>query len=182
MDRELIDRARAGDTDAFEALLVASGDRLLALAFRIMRDLDLAEDAVQAAYVRAWRDLHRLRDPDKFDAWLRRLLVNACYVLHRDVRRRAALVGTLHPAGPADDPVAGLVDRDTIDRGFRHLTIEQRAVVVYRYYLGYEVPAIAAELGIPAGTVKSRLHASMAGLRAAIDADDRPAVAWEANA
>ena len=75
----LVERARAGDEEAFASLARAAGDRLLAIAYRILRDLGLAEDAVQQTLVLAWRELPSLREPDRFDAWLRRLLVNACY-------------------------------------------------------------------------------------------------------
>ena len=138
-----------------------------------MRDLDVAEDCVQSAMISAWRDLPRLRDVDRFDAWMRRMVVNACYVQHRRSRRQAAAVAALRVIQPEPDLVAGVVDRDALDRAFRKLPIDQRVVLTYRYHLGFQIDAIADELSIPVGTVKSRLHYAMAGLRAALDVPDR---------
>ena len=176
MDTELVIRAQRGDEGAFTSLAVAVGDRLHAVAHRILRDTDLAEDATQQALLNVWRDLPRLRDPARFDAWSYRLLVRACYAEGRRTRRWAPNLRLL----PADEPLAGdglstVVDRDQLERGFRRLSIEHRAVVVLHHYLDMPLDQVAETLGVPAGTVRSRLHYAMQGLRAALDADARPA-------
>jgi RNA polymerase sigma-70 factor, ECF subfamily len=170
----LVERARAGDEEAFASLARAAGDRLLAIAYRILRDLGLAEDAVQQTLVLAWRELPTLRDVDRFDAWLRRLLVNACYREAKRGRQWAANVRVLpvEPAAPGDD-YRSVVERDQLDRAFRRLPPEQRAVFVFHHYLGLTLVEAATELGVPLGTVKSRLHYATNTLRAAIEADLR---------
>lgn len=173
MDAELIERARAGDHEAFEAVVVAVANRLMGIAFGILRDRAAAEDAVQAAIVAAWRDIPSLRDPSRFDAWIGRILVRACHASRRDSLRQEAVVRLLPRAGSQPDLLAGLVDRDTLERAFRHLPLDQRVVLVYRFFLDLPVERIALELGLPAGTVKSRLHYATTAMRAAIDADAR---------
>lgn len=170
----LVERARAGDEEAFASLARAAGDRLLAIAYRILRDLGLAEDAVQQTLVLAWRELPSLRDVDRFDAWLRRLLVHACYREARRGRRWAANVHVLPVDGPsAPDTTTSVVVRDQLERGFRRLPPEQRAVFVFHHHLGLTLPEVADELGVPLGTVKSRLHYATNTLRAALEADLR---------
>jgi len=175
MDTDLVVRAQSGDEGAFASLAVAVGDRLHAVAHRILRDIDLAEDATQQALLSIWRDLPQLRDPARFDAWSYRLLVRACYAeSHRD-RRWEPNLRLL----PADEPItadgySSVVDRDQLERGFRRLSIDHRAVVVLHHYLDLPLDEVAETLGIPAGTVRSRLHHAMRGLRAALDADARP--------
>ena len=174
MQAALVERARAGDEEAFASLARAAGDRLLAIAYRILRDLGLAEDAVQQTLVLAWRELPSLRDVERFDAWLHRLLVNACYREHRSGRRWAANVRVLPIEQPADaDDYGAVVARDQLERGFRRLPAEQRAVFVFHHYLGLTLGEVADELGVPLGTVKSRLHYATNTLRAALDADLR---------
>ena len=174
MSSALVERARAGDEEAFASLARGAGDRLLAIAYRILRDLGLAEDAVQQTLVLAWRELPALRDVDKFDAWLRRLLVNACYREARRGRHGAANVHLLPVEGPAaPDDADSVVARDQLERGFRRLPPEQRAVFVFHHYLGLTLPEVADELGVPLGTVKSRLHYATNSLRAALEADLR---------
>jgi RNA polymerase sigma-70 factor, ECF subfamily len=171
----LVERARAGDEEAFASLARGAGDRLLAIAFRILRDLGLAEDAVQQTLVLAWRELPALRDVEKFDAWLRRLLVNACYREARNGRQWATNVRALPVDQPArTDDYRAVIERDQLERGFRRLPPEQRAVFVFHHYLGLTQPEIADELGVPVGTVKSRLHYATNTLRAALEADLRP--------
>ncbi len=97
MERALVELARGGDEEAFASLIRMAGDRLMAIAFRILRDVDRAEDAVQQAIVTAWRELPALRDPDRFGGWLYRILVNACYVEARKTRRWDAHVRLLAP-------------------------------------------------------------------------------------
>jgi RNA polymerase sigma-70 factor (ECF subfamily) len=176
VDPILIGRAQRGDEEAFASLAVAAGDRLHAVAHRILRDADLAEDATQQALLAIWRDLPQLRDPARFDAWSYRLLVRACYAEAGRTRRWAPNVRLLPVEEPASgDGLSSVVDRDQLERGFRRLSIDHRAVVVLHHYLDLPLPEIAEVLGIPAGTVRSRLHHAMRGLRAALEADARPA-------
>jgi RNA polymerase sigma-70 factor (ECF subfamily) len=173
----LVERARAGDEEAFASLARAAGDRLLSIAYRILRDLGLAEDAVQQTLVLAWRELPSLRDVDLFDAWLHRLLVNACYRESRRGRRWAANVRILPVDGPTGpDQLVAVEQRDQLDRGFRRLPAEQRAIFVFHHYLGLTLPEVADQLGVPLGTVKSRLHYATNTLRAALDADLRSSI------
>jgi RNA polymerase sigma-70 factor, ECF subfamily len=177
MDTTLVIRAQQGDEQAFASLAVPLGNRLHALAHRILRDIDLAEDATQQALLNVWRDLPSLRDPARFDAWSYRLLVRACYAEGRKTRRGMPNLTLL----PADEPTTGeglgsVVDRDQLERGFRRLSIDHRAVVVLHHYLELSLDEVAETLGIPLGTVRSRLHYAMRGLRAALEADARPAV------
>jgi RNA polymerase sigma-70 factor (ECF subfamily) len=176
VDADLIGRAQNGDEEAFASLAVAAGDRLHAVAFRILRDTDLAEDASQQALLTIWRDLPQLRDPARFDAWSYRLLVRACYAEGRRTRHWAPNVRLL----PANEPevsegLSSVVDRDQLERGFRRLSIDHRAVVVLHHYLDLPLDEVAEVLGVPVGTVRSRLHHAMRGLRAALEADARPA-------
>ena len=174
MSSTLVEQARAGNEEAFASLARGAGDRLLAIAFRILRDLGLAEDAVQQTLVLAWRELPSLRDVDRFDAWLHRLLVNACYRESRRDRRWAATVRVLPVDGPtARDEFLAVADRDQLERGFRRLPTEQRAVFVFHHYVGLTLPEVAEHLGVPLGTVKSRLHYATSTLRAALEADLR---------
>ena len=170
---DLVVLASQGDGDAFAELAGASIDRLYAVAQRILRDAGAAEDALQQALVAAWRELPRLRDPQRFDAWLYRLLVNACHRELRDRRSRRPNVLTLviEPSRPDESGAVG--DRDELERAFRRLTPDQRTVLVLHHYLGYEPSEIAATLDIPAGTARSRLHYAQEGLRAALEADAR---------
>ena len=133
---DLVVRASQGDRHAFDALASMSVDRLYAIAHRILRDVDRAEDAVQSALLDAWRDLPRLREPDRFDAWVRRLLVHACYDEARRERsfRGTLRVLTLEPS--TSDATSDLADRDELERAFRRLAPEQRAVVVLHHYDG----------------------------------------------
>ena len=174
MDTELVIRAQRGDEGAFTSLAVAVGDRLHAVAHRILRDTDLAEDATQQALLNVWRDLPQLRDPARFDAWSYRLLVRACYAEARRTRSASnlRLLPANEPMGP--DGTSLVIDRDQLERGFRRLSIDHRAVVVLHHYLDLPLSEVADALGVPEGTVRSRLHYAMRGLRAALDADARP--------
>lgn len=173
MQRDLVEAAQRGDHEAFEVLASASADRLFAIARLILRDIDRAQDAVQETLVRAWRELPGLRDPDRFGAWLHRLIVNACADQGRSERRWSAQIRAIREPEPADDAAGLLADRDQLERGFRRLKPDQRAVVVLHFYLGLPVPEIADTLGIPLGTAKSRLHYAIEALRAALEADAR---------
>ena len=175
---ELVVRAGRGDHDAFAVLVRASVARLEAIARLILRDHELARDAVQDAYVRAWRDLPRLRDPDRFDAWIYRLTVNACYDAVRRRRRRPIEVDIVPALPPFVTDHSSLVaDRDLLERGFRRLGTDQRAVLVLHYYVGLSVPAMAETLGIPLGTAQSRLGRALAAMRRSIEGDHEPSTA-----
>ena len=175
MDTDLVTRAQRGDEGAFASLAVAAGDRLHAVAHRILRDLDLAEDATQQALLAIWRDLPQLRDPARFDAWSYRLLVRACYAEGRRERTWSPHLRLLPVDGPSQaDGSSAVIDRDQLERGFRRLSIDHRAVVVLHHYLDWPLERVADVLGIPPGTARSRLHHAMRGLRAALDADARP--------
>ena len=174
MDTDLVVRAQRGDEEAFASLAVAVGDRLHAVSHRILRDIDLAEDATQQTLLAIWRDLPTLRDPARFDAWSYRLLVRACYAEGRRTRQWSPNLRVLpvdEPAGP--DAMSSVVDRDQLERGFRRLSIDHRAVVVLHHYLDLPLDQVAETLGIAVGTVASRLHYAMRALRAALDADAR---------
>ena len=176
MQRDLVERARKGDHDAFAELAAAAISRLDAAAWLILRDPDQAKDAVQNALVRAWRVLPTLRDPDRFDAWLHRLLVNACIDEARRLRRHRVDVELSELAPPAMAGIETVVaDRDELERGFLRLDPEMRAVIVLHYYLDLTMPDVAASLGIPLGTAKSRLNRALGALRAALDAEARNA-------
>ena len=173
--RDVVERAMRGDREAFGVLVVHTSDRLYAIATRILRDTDLAEDALQSALLTAWRQLPTLRDPDRFDAWVRRLLVHACYAEARRRRSWAANVRVLPVDGPAaPDASLSVIDRDALDRAFRRLTVEQRAIFVLHHHVGLPLVEIAETLGIPAGTARSRLHYATRALRAAVEADSAP--------
>ncbi len=170
--RDFVERAQRGDHDAFAVLAGAAVARLDAAARLILRDHELARDAVQEALVRCWRDLPTLRDVERFDAWLHRLLVNACFDLVRKRRRRPVEVELIPINGPSTaDFSAGVVDRDLLDRALRALEPDWRAIVVLHYFLGMPLPEVAGILGIPLGTAKSRLHRSLGVLRTSVGSD-----------
>lgn len=176
MQTELVDRARRGDREAFGVLAAGAIDRLHAIARLILRDSGLAEDATQDALVHAWRDLPTLRDIERFDAWLHRILVRSCTDIGRR-RRRWRTEISLVPIEPTEpDSVAGLADRDQIERGLRRLNEAQRTILVLHFYAGLSPTEAAAALEIPVGTAKSRLHYAIEALRAALAADERDPV------
>ena len=176
MERELVERARQGDHDAFAVLAGAAISRLDSAAWLILRDPEQAKDAVQNTLVRAWRDLPTLRDPDRFDAWLHRLLVRAAIDEARRLRRHRVDIDltALDPPAVAGTEAA-VADRDELERGFLRLEPEMRAVIALHYYLDLTMPDVAATLGIPVGTAKSRLNRAMGLMRAALDAEARHA-------
>ena len=175
MDRDIVVRARAGDRDAFSMLATASIGRLNAVARLIVRDDGRAEDAVQDALVDAWLDLPALRDPDRFEAWLNRILVHACQNVARRTGLRLRVEVPLllidSPAIPDMQTTSAIADE--IERGFRRLTIEQRSVLVLIYYLDLSLADAASTMGVPIGTLKSRLNRALAALRASLEADAR---------
>jgi RNA polymerase sigma-70 factor, ECF subfamily len=182
MQRDLVVRAQGGDITAFSVLTAGITDRLFAAARLILRHDEQAADAVQDALLQAWLDLRGLRDPERFEAWLHRLLVRACYRAAK--RRRAREIGEIRLA-VTEDPVTPDAQRsiavhDQLERGFRRLSTEQRAVIVLHHYLGLSLAESAEVLAIPLGTMQSRLSRAIGVMRAALEADERPvAVAAE---
>jgi RNA polymerase sigma-70 factor, ECF subfamily len=175
MQLELVERARTGDHDAFSSLVKASAPRLYGAAKLILRDPDRAQDAVQEAFVLAWRHVRALRDPDAWDAWLYRLTVRACYRLARTTRRRDMAevhLVTDEDGFPADtDFSTHVAERDRLSRELGRLPVDQRAVMVLHFYLDLPLTDVADILDIPAGTAKSRLHRGLATLRTAMAAE-----------
>jgi RNA polymerase sigma-70 factor (ECF subfamily) len=168
----LVERAREGDQVAFADLIDLDGDRCYAIAYRILRDVERAQDAVQQAFLLAWRELPRLRDPERFEPWLHRLVINACYGELRRYRRWAANVRVLPVEGPAGgDETVSIDDRDALERAFRGLSPEHRAVVVLHHHTGLPLASIAEVTGVPVGTVKSRLHYATRALRGVLAVD-----------
>lgn len=173
MRRELVEKARGGDRDAFATLAAGSIGRLLNIAQLMLHDRDLADDAVQETLVLAWRDLKGLRDLDGFDAWLHRVLVRCVYrEANRERRRSPRAVRAPHVAS-YPDAAGDVEDRDALDRTFRRLRPEHRAVLVLHHYLGFSDDEAAAALSVPTGTIKSRLNRATSALRAELQADAR---------
>lgn len=173
MRRELIEQARAGDRDAFATLAADAIGRLFSVAQLMLRDVDLADDAVQETLVVAWRDLRGLRDLDRFDAWLHRVLVRSVYREAQRERRRSNRSAQVREIPVDTDASRHVEDRDALDRGFRRLRPEHRSVLVLHYYLGFSNDEAAFALSVPPGTVKSRLNRATAALRAELEADAR---------
>jgi RNA polymerase sigma-70 factor (ECF subfamily) len=172
--RHLIDRAMTGDPDAFNALAAHIGDDMFAIARRILRDRERAADAVQATLLAIWRNLPKLRDPQRFDAWRYRLLVNECYRQGRRERRERDGRQLAPPAPPHPDHASAIADRDAIERAFLRLSPQHRAVVVLHHYRGLPLVDVAAALGIPAGTAYSRLHYAQERLRSVLTEEIEP--------
>ena len=176
MDLALVEAARSGDEEAFASIARGYADRLFVVAHRILRDVGRAEDAVQQTLVTAWRELPALREAERFEAWIHRILVHACYDESQRARPWSATVRVLPMNGPSTpDASDALADRDELERAFRQLTVEQRAVFVLHHYLGLPLVEIAELLEIPAGTARSRLHYAIARLRDALVAAPEPA-------
>jgi RNA polymerase sigma-70 factor, ECF subfamily len=176
VDPSIIDRAKHGDKDAFTSIVLAFGDRLFSIAYRILRDTGRAEDAVQQAYLVAWRELPRLRDDSRLEAWLYRLLVHACYAEARHTRRwqpGLRLMTAVDSDPIAEDDHLTVERRDQLERAFRRLPADMRSVLVLHHYLGLSGAEIAEAMGIAPGTVRSRLHYARQQMRAALEADSR---------
>jgi len=176
MQRDLVEGAIAGDHAAFSELATAAIGGLYRVAYLILRDAEVANDAVQNALIAAWRDIRGLRDPDRFEAWLHRLTVRACYRLARHERLRfhaEVELTDLHDLPSADDSSRLLAIRDQLERGFARLTAEERAVLVLHYHLDLPLAAAADVMGMPLGTMKSRLSRATQALRAAVEAQER---------
>jgi RNA polymerase sigma-70 factor (ECF subfamily) len=172
MRAELVAQARDGDHAAFTRLVEADGSRCYAIAYRILRDVDRAQDAVQQTFLDVWRDLPRLRDPERYEVWLHRILTHACYREANRTRRWQATIRPLPMDGPGGpDTTRRIDDRDEIEVAFRRLSMEHRVVVVLHHYVGLPLGTIAEITGVPLGTVKSRLHHGTRNLRSAVGAD-----------
>ena len=182
MRLELIEQARGGDREAFGRLAAGEIERLLAIARLVLRDAYLAEDAVQEALVRCWRQLPQLRETAAFDAWLHRILMRAAMDEAARRRRHEVALRTIQVEPGVADGAATLAERDELERGFRRLSIEHRAVVVLHHYAGLPLSEVAAALQIPPGTAKSRYHYAMAALRAGLEAEERLANGGEVPA
>ena len=170
----LVIKARSGQREAFDVLAASVVDRRYAVARLVLRDSDRAEDAVQETLVRCWRDLPSLREIAKFDAWLRRLLMRAITDEFRRARSHRASIAVLHIEPTTGDVSSDIIVREQLDTGFRRLSIEHRAIVVLRLYLGLSIEESALAIGIPVGTAKSRLHYATEAMRLALEADARP--------
>jgi RNA polymerase sigma factor (sigma-70 family) len=175
MEPDLVVRAQHGDHAAFTALVAGSAKRLYEVARLILRREDLAEEAVQEAFVKAWTSIRGLRDPARFDAWTYRLVVHACYrASRREANRRHVEVGEISIEGPRTaDTQQSVAQRDELERGFRRLSTDQRAALIAHYYLDLSDHEAAAVLAIPPGTFKSRLNRATNAMRAALEADER---------
>jgi RNA polymerase sigma-70 factor (ECF subfamily) len=181
MATDLVRQAQAGDHVAFETIIGAAYDRLYGIAHRILRDREAAEDATQDAIIRCWRDLRGLREPDRFEAWLHRLLINACRDLARRGRRRPQEVfgQTIETPARGDD-YGRVADHDELERAFLRLPPDQRIALVLTHYVGYSAPELATILDVPTGTVYSRLHYGARAMREALAMPPtRPATASE---
>lgn len=177
-----LERARGGDPEAFGRLAAGQVERLLVVARLILGDRDLADDAVQETLVRCWRYLPTLQDIDRFDAWLNRILMRAIAdEMKRRRRWEVSIEAVLVEPSVAGD-MAAIADREQLERGFQHLSVDHRAVVVLRHYLGLSMVQVAEVAGIPEGTAKSRYHYAMSALRAALDAEGRLPLRQEASA
>jgi RNA polymerase sigma-70 factor (ECF subfamily) len=176
MDIELVTRAQHGDREAFTRMAETMTPPFLSTAHRILRDVGLAEDATQRAMMAIWTGLPALREPERFEAWAHRLLVRACYTEVRRSGRWIPAIGPLgaHEPGTPDDTRA-VLDRDELERAFGRLSLDHRTVVVLRHFRHLSIEEIAVILEVPAGTVASRLHYGLRHLRAALEADARPA-------
>jgi RNA polymerase sigma-70 factor (ECF subfamily) len=169
MRTRLVERAREGDDSAFSELVDLDGNLCYAIAYRILRDPERAQDAVQQAFLLAWRELPQLRDVERFGPWLHKLLVNACYDELRRHRRWSTRIRALPMDGPGGpDPMLTVEDRDMLDRAFARLTPQHRAVFVLHHHAGLPLTDIADVVGVPIGTGKSRLHPATRRLRVAI--------------
>ena len=177
MDTDLVIRAQRGDKRAYALVATEIASRFLAVARRILRDLDLAEDATQQALLTIWLELPKLRDPARFDAWSYRLLVRACYAEGRREHRWTPELRLLPvDQSLADRGLSSVIDRDQLERGFHRLSLDHRTVVVLHHFLDLPLERVAEICGIATGTAHSRLHHAMRALRAALDADTRAPV------
>ena len=172
MDRDLILRVQQGDKRAFDSLALADYPRLFRVAHGILRDRSHAEDATQQAYLDIWRNIQRLRDPAKFEVWSYRLLVHACYAEAKRTPKWLPDTAVPLPREPrAADAFGSVIDRDELEHGFRQLSVDHRVVIVLHYLLDMTLEQVADTLGVPKGTVNSRLSRGMDAMRQAMGAD-----------
>jgi RNA polymerase sigma-70 factor (ECF subfamily) len=172
LDRDVVERARSGDQDAFADLVHQVSDALLGVARRILRDPSLAEDVLQNALLTIWQKLPHLREPDRFEGWAFRILVHSCYADAPRNRRWASAIRVLNADVASDvDDIQMITDRDELEQAFRRLPLDQRAVFVLHHHVGLSLVAVAETLGIPDGTARSRLHYATRALRAAFEAE-----------
>lgn len=169
MNRAVVELAQRGDREAFASIAFELSDRLMGLAHRILRDHGAAEEALQVALLRIWRDLPSLREPDKIDAWAARILVRACQDSLRHARRKGPKVPLLPDEGQVDDASLQLADHEELEQAFATLSADHRAVVVLHYYRDLPLAEIATMLAVPIGTVRSRLHYARRALRSAME-------------
>jgi RNA polymerase sigma-70 factor (ECF subfamily) len=171
MDPALVIQAQAGDEAAFAQLTQLVSGRLNRVAFSILRDREQAQDATQQGLIDIWRKLPTLRDPARFEAWSYRVIVHACYA---EAKRSRRLLSELFRGreAVAPDDIGVVDDRDQLERAFRRLSVDQRAVVVLHYYIGLPLREVADVLDIAEGTAHSRLGRAMDRLRMALRADD----------
>jgi RNA polymerase sigma-70 factor (ECF subfamily) len=175
MDTDLVIRAQDGDEIAFARLADGVYGRLQQLAYRILRDPELARDAAQQTALSMWRNLPQLRDPRRFEAWSYRLCVNACYTESKRRSRSIQVTGSApHREPVAPDEYDRVVDHDQLERGFRRLSMDHRVVLVLHHYLGMPIDQVARTLDIPLGTVKSRKNRALAQMRRVLEADAAP--------
>jgi len=175
MQRDLVVRAQSGDVDAYSTLTATRIDRLFSVARLILGNDDRAADAVQDALLKGWLDLRALRDPDRFDAWLHRVLVRTCYAAAKRHRLRTVVELKLISIGEPStaDHQAPTALHDQLDRAFERLSPDHRTVIVLVHYLGMSLAEAADTIGVPLGTVQSRLSRATEVMRGAIEADDR---------
>lgn len=176
MTSQLVERAQAGDRDAYEALVRSSARRLFVLAVRLLRDRDAAEDVVQQVLVAIWRDLPTLRDPERFEAWTYRMVVRRCATEGKRRQSTVAVADVSDLIAQPGDAIGHIALHDELGRAFARLNQESRAIVVLHHLLGVSNVEIAAILGMPDGTVRSRLHQALRAMRASIEADARTSV------
>jgi RNA polymerase sigma-70 factor, ECF subfamily len=170
-DESVVQKAAHGDHAAFESLLTSRIDGLFRTACAILGNEADARDAVQDACVSAWLELPRLRDVERFDAWLGRVLVNACRMRLRHLGRvREIPMAPEHdrPSAPGDDP-AQHEDAEAVSRAFGRLKPDDRAILVLHHLEHRPVRQIASAVGVPVGTLKWRLHAARAALARALE-------------
>ena len=184
LERTLVEQAQRGDSGAFDAIVRRKVQSVYATALAILGQEADAQDAVQEAFVSAWRSIASLRDPDRFDAWFGRILVNSC---RATLRRRRGVREMVLGADAGDDRTDALTDvpdtgppmaeatieADRFDRAFARLSVDERALLVLRHRDDESVEGIASRLGIPPGTVKSRLFAARRALERALEREDR---------
>ena len=170
--QDLVVRAQTGDQQAFQSLTVANHSRLYRVAYSILRDRHLAEDATQQAFLDIWRSIRRLEDPAKFKGWSYRLLVHACYAEAKRTPKWLPDTAVPLPREPrAADAFGSVIDRDELEHGFRQLSVDHRVVIVLHYLLDMTLEQVADTLGVPKGTVNSRLSRGMDAMRQAMGAD-----------